>query len=241
MNNCSTCLSSCFRSPSILENSQDNQPVVSGALVFVQQDSLRQSDVKSDTLQILDNSFEKKLVFVSRVVSAEISPQKNSELFQRPVPTNQLVEFQSPISNQEVKPQFQGMQAQAPGAQELFQSPIPIKEAPGQVQSTSSNLEVTIFNGARSVWDINPSNSATPLTYEQSKEPSPPPQKIVFGAGFMPIRRRDGVPSSMDGVEISQSPSQIDKSIQNESRCPSPTPSPQASSGGDNVVRYLLA
>ena len=57
----------------------------------------------------------------------------------------------------------------------------------------------------------------------------------------MPIRRRDGVPSSIDGVEISQSPSQIDKSIQNESRCPSPTPSPQASSGGDNVVRYLLA
>ena len=235
---CSTCLSFCPPPPPISAKNEAEGLVVSGELVFVQQDSLTQSDVKSDTLQILDNSPEKRLVFVN---TAEISPQKNSELFQRPVPTNQLVEFQSPISNQEVKPQFQGMQAQAPGAQELFQSPIPIKEAPGQVQSTSSNLEVTIFNGARSVWDINPSNSATPLTYEQSKEPSPPPQKIFFGAGFMPIRRRDGVPSSIDGVEISQSPSQIDKSIQNESRCPSPTPSPQASSGGDNVVRYLLA
>ena len=75
---CSTCLSSCFRHSSILENGQDNQPVVSGALVFVQQDSLTQSDVKSDTLQILDNSSEKRLVFVSRVLPAEISSQKNS-------------------------------------------------------------------------------------------------------------------------------------------------------------------
>ena len=245
MNNCSTCLSFCPPPPPISAKNEAKEVVVRGELVFFQQDSLTQSDVKSDTLQILDNSSEKRLVFVN---TAEISPQKNSELFQRPVPTNQLAEFQSPISNQKFQPPVQEDQAQAQaqalGAQERFQSPIPIKEAPGQVQSTSLTQKAQMLDQgqgwSQSVWDVPPQKSAAPLTYEQSKEPSPPPKQIVFGVGFMPIQRPDGVPSSMNGVEISQSPSQVDKSIQNESRCPSPTPSPKATSGRDKAVRYLF-
>ncbi len=239
---CSTCLSSCFPPPSILENSQDKKPVVSGALVFVQQDSLTQSDGYDavNATQIPTNiSPVNMLVFVN---PAKISPPKNSELYQRPISTNQLVEFQPLVQEDQA-------QAQALVVQERFQLPIPIKEAPRQFQSTILTQEAQMFNQqqywGQSVWDIPPSTSATPLPYEQinfetSKEPSPPPEQIVFGAGFMPIRRRDGVPSSMDGVEISQSPSRVDNSIQNESRYPSPTPSPEAPSGGDKAVRYLL-
>ena len=244
---CSTCLSSCFRHSSILENGQDNQPVVSGALVFVQQDSLTQSDVKSDTLQILDNSSEKRLVFVSRVLSAEISPQKNSELFLMPIPTNNLAESQSPISNQKFQPPVQELQAQALGAQERFQSPIPIKEAPGQVQSTSLTQKAQMLDQrqgwSQSVWDVPPQKSATPLPYQQinyETSTESPSSEFVFGVGFMSIRRRDGVPSSMNGVEISQSPSQVDKSKKNKSGSESPAPSPNAPSGGDKAVRYLL-
>ena len=243
---CSTCLSFCPPPPPISAKTNSGEAVVSGQLVFVHQGDPTPSAGSSDTKNIssdkiripTDISSGERLVFVN---TAEISTQKNSELFQMPVPVNHLAEFQLPIFNQEVKPQFQGMQAQAPGAQELFQSPIPIpipiKEALGQDQSTSLNSEVQIFDQKKylgqSMWDIPPSNSATPLPQSQSLE-------FVFGVGFMSIRRRDGVPSSMNGVEISQSPSQIDKSIQNESRYPSPTPSPEATSGGDKAVRYLL-
>ena len=227
---CSTCLSFCPPPPTISAKNKAEGLVVSGELVFVQQDSLTQSDVKSDTLQILDNSSGERLVFVN---TAEISPQKNSELFQRPVPTNQLVEFQSPISNQKFQPPVQEDQAQAQaqalGAQERFQSPIPIKEAPGQVQSTSLTQKAQMLDQgqgwSQSVWDV---------------PPSPPPKQIVFGAGFMPIRRRDGVPSSMDGVEISQSPSQDDNSNNKKSGFPSPATNPQKPSGDDKAVRYLL-
>ena len=56
----------------------------------------------------------------------------------------------------------------------------------------------------------------------------------------MPIQRPDGVPSSMNGVEISQSPSQDDNSNNNKSGFPSPAPNPQKPSGGDKAVRYLF-
>ncbi len=203
---CSTCLSSCFRPPSILENSRDKKPVVSGALGFLNQENLTQDGGRADSEDVQRNSAQnttyngERLVFVN---PAEI---------------------------------------------DLFQRPIPIKEAPRQFQSTSLNSEVQIFDQKKylglSMWDIPPSNSATPLPYQQinyETSKGSPSSEFVFGVGFMSIRRGSGgVPSSMDGVEISQSPSQIDKSIQNESRYPSPAPSPQATSSGDKAVRYLL-
>ena len=193
---CSTCLSSCFRPPSILENSRDKKPVVSGALGFLNQENPTQDGGRADSEDVQRNSAQnttdngERLVFVN---PAEI---------------------------------------------DLFQRPIPIKEAPRQFQSTILTQEAQMFNQqqywGQSLWDIPPS------TYQQSKEPSPPPEKIVFGAGFMSIRRQDGVPSSMSGVEISQSPSQDDNSNNNKSGFPSPAPNPQKPSGGDNGVSYLL-
>ena len=253
---CSTCLSFCPPPPPISTKNEAKGVVVSGEFVFLEQNNPTQDYgqfnaeyVKRNSAQ--DNDPETKLVFVSRFQPSEMqsSPPKNSELFQMPIPTNQLVEFQSPISILEFQPPVQEEQAQALGVQERFQSPIPIKETLGQFQSNSLIQKAQMLdqrqNWSQSVWDIPPSTSATPLPYEQinfetSKEPSPPPEQIVFGAGFMSIRRPDGVPSSMDGVEISQSPSQVDKSIQNESRYPSPTPSPKTQSGGDKAVRYLF-
>jgi hypothetical protein len=164
-----------------------------------------------------------------------------------PIPTNNLAESQSPISNQKFQPPVQELQAQAPGAQERFQSPIPIDEAPRQFQSTILTQEAQMLDQrqgwSQSVWDVPPQKSATPLPYQQinyetSKES--PSSEFVFGVGFMSIRRRDGVPSSMNGVEISQSPSQVDKSKKNKSGSESPAPSPNAPSGGDKAVRYLL-
>ncbi len=235
MNNCSTCLSFCPPSPPISAKTNSREAVVSGQLVFVhkkkdQTPSAGSSDdenISSDKTHI---SSVERLVFVN---TAEISSQKNSELFQMPVPVNHLAEFQSPISNQKFQPPVQEDQAQAQaqalGAQERFQSPIPIKEAPGQVQSTSLTQKAQMLDQgqgwSQSVWDV---------------PPSPPPKQIVFGVGFMPIQRPDGVPSSMNGVEISQSPSQDDNSNNNKSGFPSPAPNPQKPSGGKNGVSYLL-
>ncbi len=142
------------------------------------------------------------------------------------------------------------MQSKDPKFHFYFESPIPIKETLGQVQSKSLIEEVQMLdqrqNWTQSVWDIPPSTSTTPLPYQQinsetNKEPSPPPEQIVFGAGFMmgpPYSNQINLQKE-SAVEISQSPSQVDKSIQNESRNPSPATNPKAKSGGDTAIRYL--
>lgn len=227
MNNCSTCLSFCPPPPPISAKNEAKGAVVRGELVFFHPEDLTPSD---KTRIPTDISSGERLVFVN---TAEISSQKKSELFQMPVPVNHLAEFQSPISNQKFQPPVQEDQAQAQaqalGAQKRFQSPIRIDEAPRQFQSTILTQEAQMLNQqqywGQSVWDV---------------PPSPPPKQIVFGVGFMPIQRPDGVPSSMDGVEISQSPSQDDNSNNNKSGFPSPATNPQKPSGGKNGVSYLL-
>ena len=78
---CSTCLSSCFRPSSILENSRDKKTVVSGALVFLNQNNLTQDGGRADSEDVQRNSAQnttyngERLVFVN---PAEISPKKNS-------------------------------------------------------------------------------------------------------------------------------------------------------------------
>jgi hypothetical protein len=88
---------------------------------------------------------------------------------------------------------------------------------------------------------------------DDGRPKSPVPADNIVGVGFMSIRGPDQIPSSnseiinqpqsLSAVEISQSPSQVDKSIQNESmnitRSSSPASSPIAPSGYSPAIRYL--
>ena len=82
---CSTCLSFCPPPPPISAKTNSGEAVVSGQLVFVHQKkdqtpsagSSDDKNISSDKTRITTyNSLENRLVFVSRVESAEISPQK---------------------------------------------------------------------------------------------------------------------------------------------------------------------